>query len=113
MLHKMKLQNNPYNSILFGNKDIEMRLYDEKRGLINIGDIIEFTNMDTGNTFKVEVINLHRFNSFKDLYNSFDKERLGYKKEELANYEDMEKYYSKEEIDKYGVVGIEIKVLNN
>lgn len=106
MLHKMKLQNNPYNSILFGNKDIEMRLYDEKRGLINIGDIIEFTNMDTGNTFKVEVINL-------DLYNSFDKERLGYKKEELANYEDMEKYYSKEEIDKYGVVGIEIKVLNN
>ena len=113
MLHKMKLQNNPYNSILFGNKDIEMRLYDEKRQLINTGDIIEFTNMDTGECFEVEVIDLHRFNSFKDLYNSFDKERLGYRKNELADYSDMEKYYSKEEIDKYGVVGIEInKIIN-
>lgn len=110
-MHKMKLQNNPFNSILFGSKDIEMRLYDEKRQLINKGDIIEFINMDTGNTFRVEVMDLHRFNTFKELYDNFDKERLGYKSDEIANYQDMEKYYSKEEIDKYGVVGIEIKVI--
>lgn len=110
-MHKMKLKNNPFNSILFGNKDIEMRLYDEKRQLINKGDEIEFTNVDTGNAFKVEVIDLHRFNTFKELYDNFNKERLGYKISETANYQDMEKYYSKEEIKKYGVVGIEIKVI--
>lgn len=110
-MHEMKLQDKPFNSILFGNKDIEMRLYDEKRQKINIGDEIEFTNILTGETFKVEVVNLHKFNNFKELYNSFDKERLGYNNEQKANYNDMEKYYSKEEIAKYGVVGIQIKVI--
>lgn len=109
MDHNMKLNNEPYNSICYGNKDIEMRLYDEKRQLINIGDIITFTNRDTLDTFNVKVINLHKYNSFKELYREFDKVRLGYKENEDAKPEDMEKYYPKEEIDKYGVVGIEIK----
>lgn len=110
MIHKMKLKNKPFNNILFGNKDIELRLYDEKRQKVKKGDKIEFTNIDTGNTFIVDVIDLHEYNTFKELYEMFDKERLGYKKEEEADYKDMEKYYSKEEIDKYKVVGIEIKV---
>ena len=110
MLHKMKLQNNPYNSILYGNKDIEMRLYDEKRRLINKGDKICFTNIDTGESFVADVICLHRFNNFEEIYSCFDKERLGYSKVDIANYKDMEQYYSKEDIVKYGVVGIEIRV---
>ena len=109
MKHNMKLNNKPYNSIYSGKKDIEMRLNDEKRRLINIGDIITFTNRDTLESFDVKVINLHKYNNFKELYNVFNKERLGYEEYEEAYYEDMEKYYSKEEIDKYGVVGIEIK----
>lgn len=40
MRHNMKLNNKPYNSILYGKKDIEMRLYDEKRSKIKIWDII-------------------------------------------------------------------------
>lgn len=44
MIHKMNLQNGPYNSIKNGDKDIELRLYDEKRRKINVGDIIEFNN---------------------------------------------------------------------
>ena len=31
MLHEMKLQNGPFNSIKNGKKTIELRLYDEKR----------------------------------------------------------------------------------
>ena len=112
MKHNMKLNNEPYNSICYGNKDIEMRLYDEKRQLINIGDIITFTNRNTMDSFDTEVVNLYRYNSFKELYDNFDKTRLGYDENEIASYLDMEKYYSKEEIDKYGVVGIEIKKVN-
>lgn len=109
MKHSMKLNNGPYNNILYGKKDIEMRLYDEKRRNINIGDIINFTNISTLENFDVEVVNIHRYSDFNDLYKSFDKQRLGYNKDDKANPDDMKKYYSEEDIRKYGVVGIEIK----
>ena len=47
MIYEMKLQNAPFQSIKSGAKDIEMRLYDEKRKLINIGDIITFVSNET------------------------------------------------------------------
>lgn len=107
----MKLNNEPYNLIYYGKKDIEMRLYDEKRQLINVGDIITFTNNDTMESFDAKVVFLHRCKSFDELYDKFDKLRLGYNEDEIAKPEDMEQYYSNEEIDKYGVVGIEIVVI--
>lgn len=110
MIHKMNLNNNPFNSIKKGSKTIEMRLYDEKRRLINVGDMIEFNNRLTNEKISVEVIKLHLFNNFAELYKQFDKISLGYKENEFANSCDMKKYYSKEEQDKYGVVGIEIKI---
>lgn len=36
---------------------------------------------------------------------------MGYLEDEEASYLDMEEFYSKEEQDKYGVVGIEMKLL--
>lgn len=110
MKHNMKLNNGPYNSICYGQKDIEMRLYDEKRKLINIGDIITFTNIDTLDCFDVKVINLYICKNFDELYKKFDRVRLGYNDlDDKYNPEDMERYYSREDINKYGVVGIEIK----
>ena len=38
---------------------------------------------------------------------------MGYDINDIANPEDMEKYYSKEEQDKYGVIGIEIRMLED
>ena len=109
MIHKMNLNNEPFNSIKSGFKTIEMRLYDEKRKLINIGDIIEFTNRETNEKINTKVIQLHLFNSFEDLYKHFDKISLGYKENEIASPKDMSKYYLDEEQKQYGVVGIEIK----
>ena len=108
----MKLNNGPYNSIYYGKKDIEMRLYDEKRQLINANDIITFTNNETMESFDTKVVSLHKYKSFDELYDKFDKLRLGYNEDEIAKPEDMEQYYSKEEIDKYGVVGIEIEKID-
>ena len=110
MIHKMNLNDNPFNSIKKGSKTIEMRLYDEKRRLINVGDMIEFNNRLTNEKISVEVIKLHLFNNFEELYKQFDKIGLGYKENEEVSPNDMNKYYSKEEQDKYGVVGIEIKI---
>ena len=43
MKHYMKLKNDPFIKIKNKTKTIEMRLNDEKRKKINVGDIIEFT----------------------------------------------------------------------
>lgn len=107
----MKLKPSPFEAIKNGTKDIEMRLNDEKRQVIKIGDIIEFTNTESSETIRVTVLNKHHFNSFNELYKEFDKIRLGYKKNEIAHPRDMEMYYPADEIVQNGVVGIEIKLI--
>lgn len=109
MEYKMKLQNDPFNGIKDGTKTIELRLNDEKRQALKIGDLIEFTNIVTSEVLRVKIENIYKYDSFEELYKHFDKVELGYKKEEIAKYEDMLKYYSKEEQDKYGVLGIRIR----
>lgn len=109
MKHEMKLHNQPFEKIKNGTKTIELRLNDEKRQLLKIKDIIEFTNRQTLEKILVEIEELHKYPSFEELYKHFDKISLGYNENEEANPKDMEEYYSKEEQDKYGVVGIQIK----
>ena len=111
MKHEMKLNNGPYTNIKNGTKTIELRLNDEKRQLLKIKDLIEFTNRETLEKMLVEIENLYHYSSFDELYKHFDKVSMGYKEDEIADPKDMEEYYSKEEQEKYGVVGIKIKVL--
>ena len=110
-IHELRLNNEPFDLIKSGSKTIEMRLYDEKRMLIKENDIIEFTNRVTGEKIRTKVISMNVFNNFKELYDNFDKICLGYKENDIKDYRDMEKYYSKEKQCKYGVVGIEIKLI--
>lgn len=109
MKHNMNLNNRPFKSIKEGTKTIELRLNDEKRSLLKVGDEIEFTNRDTNEKLSVDIINLHKYPSFEELYKHFDKVEMGYNKDDIAEPKDMEAYYSKEEQDKYGVLGIEIR----
>ena len=111
MIHNMRLHNSPFELIKNGTKAIELRLNDEKRQLLNIDDIIVFENRSTNEIIHTRVVNLHKYNSFEELYKHFDKISLGYSEDEEANYKDMEKYYLPSEQEKYGVVGIEIKLI--
>ncbi len=67
----MNLQPKYFDFIKDGTKRIELRLYDEKRRSIQLGDIIEFAKSDD-EKFKAEVIGLLRYNSFADLFEDFD-----------------------------------------
>ena len=107
----MNLQHSPFNAIKEGRKDIEMRLYDERRKNIAIGDVINFTNLENGEKMSVRVINLYRFNNFEELYDSFDKSRLGYLPNQEARPTDMEIYYPIEKIVRCGVLAIEIELI--
>ena len=88
----------------------EMRLNDEKRQLIKVGDSIKFINRVTEEEMVTLVKGLHYYDSFDELYKHFDKVSIGYAEDEEANPDDMSQYYSKDDILKYGVVGIEIEV---
>lgn len=108
MLHHMKLHPDPFSKICKGHKTIELRLYDQKRQQIRIGDQIEFKNTENSSeTIAVIVTNLHRFNSFETMYNSLSPTLFGYEDPSVADPKDMERYYSKEEENLYGVLGIE------
>lgn len=84
MKHNMNLNNRPFKSIKEGTKTIELRLNDEKRSLLKVGDEIEFTNRDTNEKLSVDIINLHKYPSFKELYKHFNKIELGYAEDETS-----------------------------
>lgn len=108
-IHYMKLQPKPFHQIKNGSKEIEMRLYDEKRQKIKVGDRIKFTNIENGETIETTVEKLYVFSSFKELYQKIPAIKLGYQIGEKADPDDMKQYYLEEEIQKFGVVGIKIK----
>lgn len=113
MIHKMKLQNDPFIKIKNKTKTIEMRVYDEKRRKINVDDLIEFTNINTKEKMLVKVKNIYLYKDFDELYKNHDKVSIGYEQNEVANPNDMAVYYDEEVIEENGVVGIEIKLVNN
>lgn len=113
MLYKMDLQDEYYNYIINGTKRIEIRLYDEKRQKIKLGDKIRFNkHTNIKETFDVEVIGLLRYNTFEDMFKDYDISILSDKtmtKQELIDV--LEQFYTKEKQQKYGVLGIRFKIL--
>lgn len=110
--YELRLHNEPFQCVKSGTKTIEMRLLDEKRKLFKVGDKLIFKNrLNENEIIETEIIALHKYNSFEELYKHFNKISLGYKENEPAHFTDMEFYYPKEEQQKYGVVGIEIKLI--
>ena len=109
-VHNMKLFSAPFKMIKSGQKTIELRLFDKKRQKIKEGDKIIFTDTVSGEKLNRTVVKLHCFDSFEELYRSLPLLKCGYTIENIDNAKpsDMEQYYSVEEQNKYGVVGIEL-----
>ena len=114
MEHILKLQPKYFDYINNGTKRVELRLYDEKRQKINIGDTIIFQKEpELETTMRVKVIGLLRYNTFEELFEDFDIEMLADKsmtKQELLNV--LEEFYTPKKQKQYGVVGIHIEKYN-
>ena len=52
---------------------------------------------------------MYKFKSFKDLFDKFDNKQIGVS--ETDDYTIMDNFYTKEEQDKYGALGIEIELI--
>lgn len=107
MLHKMKLNESPFERIKNGTKTIEFRLFDEKRQEIKVGDQIEFSKLpDLQEKLLVNVVELYRENTFEDLFRKLFTDEEEIKMKTKAMYE----IYSPEKEQQYGILGIKIKI---
>ena len=107
MLHKMKLNESPFEMIKNGTKTIEFRLYDEKRQSVKIGDKIEFSRLpDLQEKLLVDVLELYQEDTFEKLFR-----KLSFNEEEvIRKIRAMHEIYSPEKEQQYGVLGIKIKI---
>jgi len=111
MHHTMKLAETPYRKIEMGLKTIESRLFDEKRQSLNLGDTIQFQcSSDLSSKCTTKVIALLRYPSFEMLMNDFPASAFGGENtRELL--EGIHTYYTSQEEEQFGVLGIKIKLL--
>lgn len=111
MKHEMNLQPEYYDFIKDGTKRIELRLYDEKRQKIALGDTIEFAKSED-DKFEARVVGLLRYGTFAELFEDFDISILAdasMTKEELLGV--LSEFYTPEKQAKFGVVGIRLELI--
>lgn len=108
MIHKMKLNQSPFDRIKNGTKTVEFRLYDDKRKQIKVGDKIEFSKLPEKNEkLLVEVLELYQDKTFENLFRKLYKDN----EEEIERKtKSMYTIYSQEQEKQYGVLGIKIKI---
>jgi len=106
--HRMRLHPDPFDRIRSGQKTDELRLNDEKRRLIKIGDRIEFSKRpDFQEKLTVEVVSLNTYPDFATLYEGV-KER--YPTSDKNDFiKDLRQYYSPEDEAEFGALEIGIR----
>lgn len=105
----MKLQPGPFDLIKAGKKTVEVRLFDEKRKAVRVGDTIVFSRLpDLGQKIVVTVVHLANFATFQDLLAAYPAERFGVlEKEGLLS--SLYTFYTPAEEARFGVVAIEVQ----
>lgn len=107
MLHKMKLNESPFERMKNGTKTVEFRLFDEKRQQIKVGDQIEFSKLpDLQEKLLVDVVELYKEDTFEKLFRKLYLDEEEITRKTKAMYE----IYSPEKEQKYGILGIKIKI---
>jgi ASC-1-like (ASCH) protein len=107
----MRLHDGPFKKVKDGTKTVELRLYDEKRKGIKVGDKVTFKNRLTNEELEVEITDICTYSNFEELYKHHGKKSMGYDKDDIASPADMNVYYDPREVAKYGVVALEFKLL--
>lgn len=106
----MRLNEEPFNLIETGIKDIEYRLNDEKRKQIKIGDTITFYKRPLEKeVIKVIVTDLKYYKTLLEMFSAtFDRDFKSRYENPQAVVNDTP-YYTQEEVNKYGCVAIYFK----
>ena len=112
MQYQMKLAKEPFDKIRSGAKKVESRLFDEKRQQLNMGDEIIFSENDhPENTAKTKITGLLRYQSFENLFADHDPALFGGSDRDFL-LKEIKQFYSDEDEQKYGVVGIRLELID-
>ena len=108
---EMHLAELPFEQIRSGKKTVEVRLCDEKRSAIEVGDDILFYNEDGIEWIRAQVTALHRAPTFAQLFAMPDMlEKAGFADMPLTDAVIwMHQYYTPEQETSLGVLGIELR----
>jgi len=111
MIMNFRLDSDIFEIIKNGTKDVEIRLNDEKRQRLHIGDKLIFLKRpELKEKIEAYVVGLDYYKDFNEVVDSYSMDRIfkeGTSKEELLEL--FKRFYSDEEIKKYGVVAISFK----
>lgn len=109
----MGLNEEPFYSMKSGRKTVEVRLNDEKRRKLRIGDRITFTILPYKNkTLCVEIIELRRYRTFEEMYKDIPYSCFDTKNESIdLMIEQTYRIYSQEQEKEWGTLAITIKLL--
>ena len=112
MKYRMKLNSKYFEYVKNGTKRTEIRLNDEKRKDIKIGDEIIFQKEpELKEEISTEIVNLIIKRKFEDLIRNLDVSEYSDKSESEEEFlKDLYSFYTKEQEKKYGVIGIKIKI---
>ncbi len=106
----MNLQEEYFKLINSGEKIYEIRLNDEKRQQLDVGDIIEFIN-DGNKNQRIALIvrDLIYFDSFSEMLDVLPLNELGFSNQSKEKaYETYRAFYSQKQEQKYKVVAIKL-----
>jgi ASC-1-like (ASCH) protein len=108
----MKLNSKYFEYMKNGTKRTEIRLNDEKRRNIKIGDEIVFRKEpELTEEINTQIVNLIVKKNFKELIRNLDVSEYSHKSESEEKFlKDLYRFYTKEQEEKYGVVGIQIEM---
>ena len=113
MIHDLNLREAYFNLVKDKIKTFEVRLFDEKRKLINVGDTIIFTCGDNKNpTLKTKVVSLLQFDSFEKMASLIPSRLIGFENCTINQIVDTyHNFYTPEQEKIYGVLAIEVQVI--
>ena len=113
MHHEMHLNEIPFRRIQSGSKRVELRLNDEKRQLLQAGDVITFiSRTQSAEKIEARIIELTQAPDFANLLTQLSPSCLGLT---VAEFHDtpnrMQQYYSSDDLRRYGVVAIRFELV--
>lgn len=109
---EMKLREPYFSLIKNGRKVYEIRLNDEKRRLLRVGDELIFVRDLTGDAkIFCEVVDLLRFGSFEECFKNLPLEQVGFAVETIDSaVAQMHKFYSNDDEKNWGVLAIKVNL---
>lgn len=109
----MQLQHSQWQLVQAGTKTVEIRLNDPKRQALQVGDVICFLDLETGQSVRTMLVAKRTYASFADLLTKHTAVEVGSAPHTSVAQmvADMLTIYSAEQIRQWGVVALTIKRL--